>query len=355
MKIDRLLKLGAVIMLLLTSIDSVVGTIPDARREALIALYKSTNGGNWTHKDNWLGPAGTEGSWYGLTFDSTGYLLSLSLQNNNLSGPIPPELRNLHCTGIELDNNRLSGPIPPELGNDAPGIVWAWLTLSHNNLSGPIPPELAKHNCLMRLDLSSNKLSGPIPPELAKLRFLAALILSHNNLSGPIPSELGKLERLGGLTMSSNNLSGPIPPELGNLKKLKEGNCDFRYNALYTNDTSLRDFLNSKQIGGDWEGTQTVAPTKVTAEALTEDSIKVSWTPIRFKEFGGGYRVFYSTSSGGPYTLFGATDDKNASYLTVTGLKPGTTYYFVVQSVTSPHDLNNNTVMSEYSNEAIGR
>jgi hypothetical protein len=354
MRMNWLLKLGAVMMLLMTSAGPVVGATPDARREILIALYKSTNGDNWTHKDNWLGPAGTEGSWYGLRLDSTGYLLALSLRNNNLSGPLPPELGKLHCTGIELDNNQLSGPIPPEIGNDDPGVVWAILILSHNNLSGPIPPELAKHNMLMRLDLSSNALTGAIPIELTKLGYLVGLFLSNNNLLGPIPPELGKLKRLGGLDLSSNNLSGPIPPELGNLKELKKGNCDFRYNALYTNDTPLRDFLNSKQIGGDWEGTQTVAPTNATAEALTGDSMKVSWTPIRFKEFGGGYRVFTSTSSGGPYAPFGTTDDKNASSLTVTSLKSETTYYFVVQTVTYPHDMNKNTVISEFSEEAIG-
>jgi hypothetical protein len=135
---------------------------------------------------------------------------------------------------------------------------------------------------------------------------------------------------------------------------LKKPNCDFRYNALFTNDTSLRDFLNSKQKGGDWEGTQTIAPTDVRADSLSGDSIKVSWTPIRFTEFSGSYQVFYSTSSGGPYTLFGTTDDKKASFLAVTGLKPGTTYYFVIQTVTYPHDRNNNTVTSDYSAETIG-
>jgi hypothetical protein len=135
---------------------------------------------------------------------------------------------------------------------------------------------------------------------------------------------------------------------------MKNDSSLFNYNALYTNDTSLRKFLNSKQKDGDWEETQTVAPTNVTAGLLNGDSIKVSWTPIRFKEFTGGYRIFYSIWLGGPYTHFGTTADKKASFLTVTGLNPGTTYYFVVQAVTNPHDLNNNTVMSEYSEEASG-
>ena len=378
MRINCYSKLGAVIVLLLAGVGSAFGDIPTIEREALIALYKSTNGDNWTHKDNWLGPPGTEGSWFGVTCNYQGVaelklannnlvgqippelgnlkiLNALLLHNNQLSGPIPPELGNLeHCTFFALNNNKLSGPIPPELakGNNR---IYIWLGLDNNELIGAIPPELAKIIVLMRLELQNNKLSGSIPPGLANIGMMNYLDLRNNQLTGAIPPELGKLADLGGLYLSNNKLSGPIPPELENLKKLAKENCDFRYNALYTNDSSLRDFLNSKQTGGDWEATQTVAPTNVTAEALTGDSIKVSWTPIRFKEKSGGYRVSYSTSSGGPYTLFGTTDDKNASDLTVTGLKPGTTYYFVVQSVTSPHDLNNNTVMSEYSKEAIGR
>ncbi len=89
--------------------------------------------------------------------------------------------------------------------------------------------------------------------------------------------------------------------------------------------------------------------------SLAEGSFKVSWTPIRYQEFSGGYKVFYSTTSGGPYTLFGKTEDKNTSSLDVTGLKTGTTYYFVVQTVTDPHASNNNTVVSEYSKEVSGR
>ena len=225
----------------------------------------------------------------------------------------------------------------------------------HNNqLSGPIPPELGNLKQCGIFVLSNNKLSGPIPPELGNNMLYIWLGLSNNELSGSIPPELGKLKDLGGLGLSNNKLSGSIPPELRTLKKLKNGNSNFHYDALYTNDTSLREFLNSKQNGGDWEGTQTVAPTNVTANARTGDSIQVSWTPIRFKEFSGGYQVFYSTSSGGPYTLFGTTDDKNASVLTVTGLNPETTYYFVVQAMTYPHDLNQNTVTSEYSEETVG-
>jgi len=47
------------------------GAIPAAERIALMDLYNSTNGPNWANKTNWLGAAGTECAWYGVTCDGT--------------------------------------------------------------------------------------------------------------------------------------------------------------------------------------------------------------------------------------------------------------------------------------------
>jgi len=48
---------------------------------------------------------------------------------------------------------------------------------------------------------------------------------------------------------------GKFPNELMSLINLEELNiCN---NHLYTNDPDLRDFLNAKQIGGNWESCQT--------------------------------------------------------------------------------------------------
>jgi len=153
------------------------------------------------------------------------------------------------------------------------------------------------------------------------------------------------------LTLCSNRFSGSIPSNLINLENLVNGNLCFKWNGLYTNDYSLRNFLNSKQNGRNWENTQTITPSNVTATAVSTSSIAVNWTPITYTSDSGGYRVFYSTTPGGPYTYFGMTADKTASSLIVTGLNPGATYYFVVQTRTSPHGDNRNTVDSEYSAE----
>jgi len=79
--------------------------------------------------------------------------------------------------------------------------------------------------------------------------------------------------------------------------------------------------------------------------------MEVSWTPITYTGDTGGYRVFSSTTPGGPYTEEGMTADKSASSLTVDGLNPSTTYYFVVVTRTNPHGNNSNTVNSDLSEE----
>ncbi|MCX6583442.1 MAG: fibronectin type III domain-containing protein [Candidatus Aminicenantes bacterium] len=300
-------------------------------------------------------------------------LQELLLHANQLSGNIPPELANLaYLQGLGFFSNQLSGSIPPELGTLA---NLQWLSLGANQLSGIIPSELANLTNLKKLWLNENQISSGIPPELGNLVDLEELFLEGNQLSGSIPTELGNLAKLISLKLNSNQISGSIPSELGNLAnlqylwlnsnqlsgsipsnltnltKLLNYHSDIRWNALYTNENILRSFLYSKQIGGYWENTQTIAPSNVTATSVSTTSIDINWTPIAYKYNAGGYRVFYSTSPGGPYIYFGITADKSASSLTITGLNPSPIYYFVVQTRTDPHGDNRNTVDSEYSAE----
>ncbi len=58
------------------------------------------------------------------------------------------------------------------------------------------------------------------------------------------------------LYLSNNQLSGPFPASFIYLINLVDNNSDFCGNSLYTDDPVLRDFLNTKQAGGDWEGCQ---------------------------------------------------------------------------------------------------
>jgi len=235
-----------------------VTQIPSTECEALVALYKSTDGDNWKNNTgrnatdtprnfvvvsynsgwnvtntpcNWDGVLCSGGHVSELSLSSnklTGsvptelgnltHLTELYLYNNNLTGSIPTELGNLtHLTELYLYNNNLTGSIPTELGNLT---QLTKLYLYNNNLTGSIPTELGNLTQLMRLDLRFNKLTGSIPTELGNLTHLRHLYLSNNKLTGSIPTELGNLTHLWNLYLSSNKLTGSIPTELGNLTQL---------------------------------------------------------------------------------------------------------------------------------------
>ena len=133
---------------------------------ALIALYNSTDGPNWTI-------------------------------------PWPITLPIEYWPGVYLQNNRvvqlfvegygLSGIIPTEIGNLT---ELTYLSLSQNNLSGNIPVELFNLVNLEVLHLYENQLQGEIPHEIGNLINLQALSLHDNFLMGELPVELYQLTNL---------------------------------------------------------------------------------------------------------------------------------------------------------------
>jgi len=147
---------------------------------ALVALYKTTDGANWKHSDNWL----TElpiSTWYGVSTDASGRVTALNLSSNGLHGPFP----NLSAlTNLE------------------------WLSLSNNRLTGPVP-DLSALTGLYSFDLSTNRLSGLVP-DLSALTDLNTLSLHTNQLVGAIP-DLSALTNLEWLSLSNNRLTGPVP------------------------------------------------------------------------------------------------------------------------------------------------
>ncbi|MCY4647085.1 MAG: Ig-like domain-containing protein [Gammaproteobacteria bacterium] len=115
-------------------------TVENPDRAALVALYHATGGPNWVNSENWLTDAPL-GAWYGVRTNASGRVVVLRLWENQLTGPIPPELGKLAALEeLRLSVNDLTGSIPPELGNLT---RLTFLSLAGNDLTGPIPPELA--------------------------------------------------------------------------------------------------------------------------------------------------------------------------------------------------------------------
>ncbi len=111
--------------------------IPLAEYEALVALYNSTNGPNWTTP--WMLPTDEPCRLHGVTCQD-GHVTEIGLSRNQLSGPLPPEIGNLTAlTTLRLGTNSITGPIPPELEN-MPALRHLWL--DNNPLRGEVPATL---------------------------------------------------------------------------------------------------------------------------------------------------------------------------------------------------------------------
>ena len=144
-----------------------IETNSSPQRTALIALYHSTNGQNWTHNTGWkdaplhsdgFAMPGTECGWYGITCDeSDTRIVQLNLSNNNLNGFISGLGGLSDLTLLDLSDNRLSRSIPKELGNLS---NLERMILKNNNLSGMIPNELLGLNNLLdsQSDICGNHL-----------------------------------------------------------------------------------------------------------------------------------------------------------------------------------------------------
>ena len=247
----------------------------DPEREALIALYKQTNGPNWKNKKNWsaLAPLG---EWYGVTTDADGRVTQLNLEDNDLSGLLPPTLSSLAnlktlnlaanpglsgplpqvftrlpLESLDLEGTRLCAPPAAEFQTWLDGIrdgdvsrctdvrpdFYALVAL-YSGTDGPNWTNATNWTSAKTLDqwygvttdgsgrvtglsLNENDLQGTIPVELGQLTNLDSLNLSGNQLTGNVPQELGQLTNLKGLNLSKNLLTGNIPPELGRLTNLE--------------------------------------------------------------------------------------------------------------------------------------
>ena len=187
-------------------------------REILELFYNATDGANWTNNTNWLSDMSI-GDWFGVTTDADGHVIRLTLESNNLTGPIPAELGSLsNLARLWLGGNHLTGSIPTELSNLS---NLTWLSLSSNQLTGAVPTELSNLSNLTRLGLGYNRLTGAIPAELSNLSNLTHLYFNENDLTGTIPTKIGDLSNLTWLILDGNRLTGAIPSELGSLSNLE--------------------------------------------------------------------------------------------------------------------------------------
>ncbi|KAF3971243.1 hypothetical protein CMV_005148 [Castanea mollissima] len=117
--------------------------------------------------------------------------------------------------------------------------------MNNNSISGQIPPELSRLPMLVHFLLDNNNLSGFLPPQFSELPNLLIIQLDNNNFDGTtIPASYGNMSKLLKLSLGNCSLQGPVP-DLSRIPQLK--NIYLSSNQL--NETYLKtDFLRISRL-----------------------------------------------------------------------------------------------------------
>ncbi|NVO86802.1 DUF6443 domain-containing protein, partial [Hymenobacter terrestris] len=212
--------------------SGVAQSLPDSAKVRILRqLYLGTGGDQWSRRANWPtaaqwqtpGFADTLASrhfrtWQGLeVYGSQIYGVHLAV--NNLRGAFPASLLELGADLVQLhlNNNQLTGQLPPNLGNLS-GI--SILDMNTNQLSGPLPASLSQLRTVYILGLAQNQFTGSLPQDIGNLTGAVIFNLSNNRLSGPLPASMGQMYSLGYCHLDNNQFSGSLPASLGQLTHL---------------------------------------------------------------------------------------------------------------------------------------
>ncbi|GJY47134.1 MDIS1-interacting receptor like kinase 2-like protein [Tanacetum coccineum] len=169
--------------------------------------------------DWWGRNASDHCTWYGITCNEAGSVISIELKCNYGYGP--HDLGSLDFSSFPnrerfiINRCPLEGSIPEQIGMLS---NLAHLSLAWNILNGTLPVSITNLTKLVELDLSGNNFtSSTIPFQIGNLKNLLHLNLNHNQFTGLIASSLGSMVNLTYLDLSHNQFNGPIPSSLGSM------------------------------------------------------------------------------------------------------------------------------------------
>lgn len=297
------------------------------------------------------------------------YLQDLNLSKNQFTGNLPDNFGNLsRLELLDLSSNQLSGALPQSFGQLTRLIN---LHLNDNRFSGTISV-IANLCQLQQLDLRNNAFTGTIN-DLSQLSNIRTLDLGSNNfdnvfpwllaqntnvlridvhdtyLSGQLPQWEADNYALYTLNIRSNRFTGKIPETITKLSNVSSGNLDLRWNALYAETQDVKNFIDQRHGGQNWEITQTIAPKDLTATVLSGERIRLDWSPILSDTITGAFEIFYTYAPDGTFRKLDETTDKTDTSYTLTHLYSSTTYYLKIRTRTDPHANNRNIVYSDFS------
>ncbi len=321
-----------------------VSEIPFEECTALTGLYNTNGGTGWTNAQGWM-QTETPCAWQGVACEN-GHVTSLTLSDSNLTGVLTQKIGNLTAlTWLDLSYNGLTGAIPDSIGDLQALNV---LVLNDNELSGALPASMGSLTNLTWLGLWHNALSGPLPPELGGMTSLTHFLAGVNAITGTIPAALVQLPNLEWFDVSYNQLSGDVPAAFGDNGALVGANL--RYNLLTFSDPDVYNKLSVLDMSS--LNTQTVPVTDLQVTNTDDTHVTLLWSTVPYFWDSGRYEIWAKAlgdaayvqvgeahpplSRGGgdvPYTPVGETLDKAVSQYTISDLLPGTSYSFMVRTV----------------------
>ena len=228
------------LLLISTGFNHLDAQINEHDSLALVDLYQSTNGKDWSTNNNWL-TAKPVSSWYGVTV-SGNRVRGLLLDFNNLKGALPSSIGNLTAiTSLSASFNEISGAIPDSIGALS---SLEDLDMEYNKLSGSIPASFTNLTALELVSLNNNRLTGRLPRDVERLTNLEYFNVFFNRIGGTIPDGFGSIAGLTELYLNNNELTGIIPRSLGNLTGMLV--LDLSHNRL--TGAIPRSFSNFKEL-----------------------------------------------------------------------------------------------------------
>jgi hypothetical protein len=232
------MKHALLFLFLLTSIDCFSQDL-EHDRLALVALFNATGGERWytqgrseDYPEAWVVPGNAGDNpcgWAGIGCQN-GRVTEINLNQNDLTGTLPPEIGNLTALkllslagdeSVMYSHPPLTGTIPRELGNL---VELETLNLVDNVFDGTNADVIFNLTKLKSLSFSP---FWPVPSALGNLTDLEDLRISYYGTIGAIgdigaiPAEIGNLTKLTGLIIGNSGFSGAIPDQIGNLINLK--------------------------------------------------------------------------------------------------------------------------------------
>ncbi|PWG05542.1 leucine-rich repeat domain-containing protein [Polaribacter aquimarinus] len=202
------------LLLFLVPFQMVLSQVPQEEREALISLYNSTDGTNWSYRTFWNTNANV-GEWHGVKVENINgqdHVTELKLIANNLKGEIPDLSGLKKLKYLYLHNNKISKFIDGSW--DLPELTHLYI---NNNQLTNIPNNIGNIPNLMDLQLENNLITS-LPLIDKPLEKIQILNLSNNKFE-TISDGIGAFTKIIKLYIRNNPLK-EVSPKIANCKDL---------------------------------------------------------------------------------------------------------------------------------------